>query len=221
MSKLNIIFEDNNLLVIDKPAGLVAHEGNGQNSETLVNMLRKYLPPASADLERFGLLHRLDKDTSGLLLVAKTAKYFHYLKDLFRRRQITKEYLALVHGRLSPRRGIVQVPLSRDAITRTKFSPDRQGRAAETAYEVIDYFKSFTYLKVTPKTGRTHQIRVHLASLGYPIVGDKTYGRKSDILIDRQFLHAHRIKFIDLEGKQREFTAPLPNNLKEFLNESR
>ncbi len=219
MNKLNIIFEDSSLLVIDKPAGLVVHEGNGQAGEMLVDMLKKYLPPASAGLERFGLLHRLDKDTSGLLLVAKTAKYFHYLKDLFRRHQIAKEYLALVHGRLSPRQGIIQIPLGRDAITRTKFGPDRQGRAAETAYEVIDYFKGFTYLKVTPKTGRTHQIRVHLASLGYPIVGDTTYGRKDDTLTSRQFLHAHRIKFTDLDGRRREFVAPLPNSLKEFLNE--
>lgn len=221
MKKLNVIFEDKDLLVINKPAGLVVHEGNGTVGETLVDMLRQYLPPSSARLERYGLLHRLDRETSGLLLVAKTTEFFQYLKNLFRQRRITKEYLALVHGRLSPHRGIIRIPLGRDVVTRVKFSPTRLGKVAETTYEVISYLKGFTYLRVMPKTGRAHQIRVHLAGLGHPIVGDRTYGRKSDTLIGRQFLHAHRIRFTDPRGRKREFVAPLPDDLKRFLDSSR
>ncbi|MBU2497256.1 MAG: RluA family pseudouridine synthase [Nanoarchaeota archaeon] len=219
MAKLKIIFEDKNLLVIDKPAGLVVHEGSGQKGETLVDLLKSYLPASVCKLERCGLVHRLDKETSGLLLVAKTSAYFIFLKELFRTSRITKEYLALIHGKIAPRKAVIKIPIARDTVRRVRFSPARSGKMAETAYIVVGYFKNFSYLKVTPKTGRTHQIRVHFAGLGHPIVGDKIYGRRDSVQPGRQFLHAHRIEFIDPNGKKREFVAPLPKDLEKFLNQ--
>lgn len=218
MNRLSIIFEDRDLLVVNKPAGLVVHEGSGQSGPTLVDLLVQHLPGSPLQQDRYGLLHRLDKGTSGLLLVAKTRLCFDYLKDLFKRRKVTKEYLVLVEGKISPRKGIIKVPLARDVARRTQFSPKASGKIAETAYEVIKYIGSLTYLKAIPKTGRTHQIRVHFAGLGHPIVGDKVYGRKRGTL-DRQFLHAHKLSFVGPTGPKREFIAPLPEELNRYLNE--
>jgi len=216
MNKLNIIFEDNELLVINKPAGLVVHEGNGPVTSTLVDLLAHHLPKSSLKANRYGLLHRLDKDTSGIILIAKTRDNFNYLQTLFRQRQIHKEYLVLVHGHLTPKRGIIKIPLSRDLIKRTQIVPHASGKIAETSYAVTSYYKGFTYLRAQPATGRTHQIRVHFSSLGYPVVGDKTYGKPDSL--PRQFLHAHKISFVGLLGKRQTFTAPLPDDLTHFLN---
>lgn len=214
-----IIFEDANLLVLDKPAGLVVHEGAGQTQPTLVDWLKRYLSRSPLARERFGLLHRLDKETSGLLLVAKTRPMFDYLKQLFKQRQIAKEYLVLVHGRLVPEKGLIQIPLSRHIARRTKFEPAASGRLAETAYQVKRYYPCCTYLSAYPKTGRTHQLRVHFSSLRHPVAGDKVYG-KTD-LAPRQFLHAHQISFTDQKGKLRKFISPLPPDLQKFLDSSR
>lgn len=212
-----IIFEDKDLLVLDKPAGLVVHEGHGQAGTTLVDWLKDYLPKSPLSHERFGLLHRLDQDTSGIILVAKTLDAFDYYKKLFAKHQIRKEYLVLVHGRLKPESGLIQIPLSRNLIRRTQFEPASNGRVAETEYQVEHYYRQMTYLKAWPTTGRTHQLRVHFSSLGYPIVGDKVYGKKDTLT--RQFLHAHQISFMGLKGDKLKFTSPLPEDLKNYLNE--
>lgn len=214
--KLDIIFEDKNLLVVNKPSGLVVHEGT-KTKITLVDLLARHLPASPLKHERYGLLHRLDKNTSGVLLVAKTKSTFNYLKNLFQKRQIEKEYLALVHGKLTPKKGIIRIPLARGLVQKTKFEPTETGKLAETKYEVIKYIGNYTYLKAYPKTGRTHQIRIHLASIGYPIVGDKVYGKKD--VFDFQFLHAHRISFENSNGKEREFVAPLSVELRKILNQ--
>jgi len=212
-----IIFEDASLLVLNKPAGLPVHSGHGQSEPTLVDWLKQHLPRSPLARERYGLLHRLDQYTSGLLLVAKTPAAFQYYKNLFKRHVIKKEYLVLVHGRLMPNRGIIRIPLARHLVKRTRFEPASTGRPAETEYQVEHYYRNFTYLKAWPKTGRTHQLRVHFGSLGHPVAGDKVYGKKD--LLARQFLHAHSLNFIDQSGHSRTFTAPLPPDLKAFLSE--
>ena len=214
--KLDIIFEDKNILVINKPSGLVVHEGI-KTAKTLTDLIAKHFPGSPLKGKRYGLLHRLDKETSGVLLVAKNQASFDHLKNLFKTRRIKKEYLALVHGKVTPRRGIIKIPLARGLVKKTTFEPAEAGKPAETKYEVIKYKPGFTYLRVYPQTGRTHQIRIHLASIGHPIVGDKTYGKRDDTF-DFQFLHAYQISFIDSAGKKREFVAPLPSKLKKILN---
>ena len=211
-----IIFEDANLLVLDKPAGLVVHEGAGHHQFTLADWLKKHLPHSPLAEERFGLLHRLDKDTSGLLLVAKTKSTFEYLKELFKQHEIAKEYLVLVHGRLVPEKGLICIPLSRHISKRTKFEPATDGRLAETSYQVKHYYPRYTYLFAYPRTGRTHQLRVHFGSLGHPVAGDKVYGKTDSA--PRQFLHAHQISFTDWKGKMRKFISPLPSDLSNFIN---
>lgn len=212
-----VIFEDANLLVLDKPAGLVVHEGHGQTGTTLVDWLAQYLPKSPLKSERYGLLHRLDQDTSGVILVAKTLSAFEYYKKLFAKHQIKKTYLVLVHGRVSPDRGLIQIPLARHLVKRTKFEPAQTGRMAETEYQVERHYRDFTYLSAWPTTGRTHQLRVHFSSIGYPIVGDKVYGKKDNL--GRQFLHAHQIEGVGLDGKKFKFTSPLAHDLKTYLNE--
>jgi len=214
---LEIIFENYELLVINKPAGLVVHEGSGPAVTTLVDLLAHHLPKSPLKTEHYGLVHRLDKDTSGIVLVAKTKDNFTYLRTLFRQREIHKEYLVLVHGHLTPKRGIIKIPLSRDLVKRTQVVPRASGKISETGYEVIGYYRGFTYLRAQPTTGRTHQIRVHFSSLGYPVVGDKTYGKPDSLA--RQFLHSHKISFVDLLGKRQTFIAPLPDDLTQFLDD--
>jgi len=210
-----IIHEDQNLLVLDKPAGLIMHEGHGVAGPTLVDWLRHHLPSSPLAQDRYGLLHRLDKDTSGLLLVAKTPAAFAYYKKLFQQHEVKKEYLVLVHGHLSPEHGLIKIPLSRHIVQRTRFEAATTGRPAETEYQVEKYYRDFTYLKAWPKTGRTHQIRVHFGSIGYPIAGDKVYGKKD--MLARQFLHAHQLEFIGLDGESHQFVSPLPDDLTTFL----
>lgn len=215
-NKLNIIFEDRDLLVINKPAGLTVHEGT-KTKTTLVDLIAEHNPKSKLKDERHGLLHRLDKETSGVILVAKTKSTFDYLKSLFKDRKINKEYLALVHGKITPRKGIIKIPLARGITQKTKFEPSEIGKSAETKYEVIEYKAGYTYLKAYPKTGRTHQIRIHFSSLGHPVAGDKVYGKDDDV--NNMFLHSHQISFIDANGKQQEFMAPLPKSLNAILDE--
>jgi 23S rRNA pseudouridine1911/1915/1917 synthase len=216
MTEPEIIYQDKDLLVVNKPAGLVVHEGAGQTGATLVDWLKQTLPRSPLTHERYGILHRLDKDTSGLLLVAKTQVAFDYYKKLFKLHKIKKEYLALVHGRLTPDRGLIQIPLARHLIKRTRFEAAASGRMAETEYAVTKYYASFSYLKAWPKTGRTHQLRVHFASIGHPIVGDKIYGKKDALA--RQFLHAHQLNLVGLDGTEHQFVAPLAPDLTKFLH---
>jgi len=213
---LNIVYEDQDLLIVDKPAGLTVHPAPGHPQDTLVNALLARYPSLPGDRPRLGVVHRLDKDTSGLLIVAKSQQAYHFLSQKFKERGVAKRYLALVKGKpLSPE-GEIAAPIARHPKKRKEMTIVWGGREAETNYKVIKYFKDCSLLEVTPQTGRTHQIRVHLAFIGHPVVGDKVYGVKSPH-VKRQFLHAHYLKFPLPQGGEIELTSPLPPDLEEAL----
>jgi 23S rRNA pseudouridine1911/1915/1917 synthase len=214
---LKILYEDHDLIVIDKPAGLTVHPAPGHPEHTLANALLSHLPmvPDSGDWQRPGIVHRLDKDTSGLIIVAKTSQAHHNLTEQFKARTVKKVYLTLVRGKLTPEQGTIDAPVGRDRSHREKMAVTdaSHGREARTRYKVIRYLGNYSYLEAMPETGRTHQIRVHLAAIGYPVIGDRVYGVKSPLL-DRQFLHAHRIKFrLPSSGTEVEFNSELPPDL--------
>ncbi|MBL7064493.1 MAG: RluA family pseudouridine synthase [Anaerolineae bacterium] len=222
---LDIIYEDDALLVVDKPAGMVVHPAYGHASGTLVNAVLAYCPQV-ADVggpSRAGVVHRLDKDTSGLILVAKDEEVRAALQRQFKRRQVAKTYLALVEGQVQPREGVIEAPVGRDKRQRKKMAVVRSGRDARTLYRAIERFANHTLLEVRPHTGRTHQVRVHLAWLGYPVVGDVVYGRRRQRLLQgRHFLHAARLRFIHPTTKEEvEFEAPLPPELAAVLKRAR
>ena len=217
---LDIIYEDADLLVVDKPAGMTTHPAPGSPVHTLVNAVLSHLPslPASDNPARPGIVHRLDKDTSGLILIAKTRGVLANLSAQFKSREVKKAYVALVKGRVTPKSGVIDAPIGRDRTHRQKMAVNDSGRPARTAYTVLRYFEGYTLVEARPETGRTHQIRVHFASVGRPIVGDATYGAKSD-LVGRQFLHAQRLSFkLPSTGKTAEFTSPLPLDLQAALD---
>ncbi|MFC1900834.1 RluA family pseudouridine synthase [Chloroflexota bacterium] len=218
---LHILYEDNDLLVIDKPAGLTVHPAPGHPEHTLVNAVLAHFShlPDTGDSQRPGIVHRLDKDTSGVMLVAKTATGHENLTDQFKSRSITKVYTVLVKGHLTPEDGIIEAPIGRDPRRRQRMAVvgESRGREARTAYHVIEYIGEYTLLEVKPETGRTHQIRVHLDAIGYPVAGDKVYGGKSAHL-SRQFVHASRLGFtLPSTGDYVEFSAPLPADLEKAL----
>ena len=222
---LDVIYEDDALLVVNKPAGMVVHPAYGHASGTLVNAVLAHCPQI-ADVggpDRAGVVHRLDKDTSGLILIAKDGATRTALQRQFKRRQVAKTYLALVEGQVQPREGVVEAPVGRDKRQRKKMAVVRSGREARTMYRAIEYFANYTLLEVRPHTGRTHQVRVHLSWLGYPIVGDAVYGRhRQRLLRGRHFLHASRIRFSHpATGEEVEFEAPLPPKLADVLNQLR
>jgi len=210
---LNIIYEDDDLLVIDKPAGLAIHPAPGHPSHTLVNAVLSYLPtlPDTDDSLRPGIVHRLDKDTSGVMLVAKNRQAQANLIDQFKTHSVVKAYLVLVKGHLTPESGIIEAPIGRDPRNRKRMAVVTKGREARTQYNVVKYIGDYTLLEVKPETGRTHQIRVHLSAIGYPVVGDKVYGVKSAYL-PRQFLHACRLGFkLSSTDEYVEFESELPD----------
>ncbi|MDP6142177.1 MAG: RluA family pseudouridine synthase [Dehalococcoidales bacterium] len=218
---LNIIYEDEDLLVIDKPAGLATHPAPGHLSHTLVNAVLACLPslPDSGSTLRPGIVHRLDKDTSGLILVAKNSLALNKLQNQFKTRSVLKVYLVLAKGHLSPESGFIDAPIGRDPGNRKRMSVVDNGKEARTQYRVVKYVGSCSLLEVKPETGRTHQIRVHLGAIGYPVVGDKTYGVKSPHL-SQQFLHAYRIGFkLPSTNEYKEFTSELPPNLEQALKD--
>jgi 23S rRNA pseudouridine1911/1915/1917 synthase len=219
---LDVVYEDDVLAIINKPAGMVVHPAYGHTSGTLVNALLARWPEITGvgGVERAGIVHRLDKDTSGLILIAKDEKTREFLQREFKRRQVDKKYLALVEDHVSPREGVIDVPIGRDKRDRKKMAVVRRGRKASTAYRVVEYFAEHTLLAAFPHTGRTHQVRVHLAWLGYPIVGDSVYGyRKQRILQSRHFLHAAGIRFIHPDiGETVEFEVPLPRDLQRVID---
>jgi 23S rRNA pseudouridine1911/1915/1917 synthase len=222
---LDIIYEDDALLVVNKPAGMVVHPAYGHASGTLVNAVLAHCPQV-ADVggpDRAGVVHRLDKDTSGLILIAKDGVTRAALQRQFKRRQVAKTYLALVEGQMQPREGVVEAPVGRDKRQRKKMAVVRSGREARTLYRAIEYFADHTLLEVRPHTGRTHQVRVHLAWLGYPIVGDAVYGRhRQRLLRSRHFLHAARIRFSHpATSEEVEFEAKLPPELAAVLDQLR
>ena len=218
---LNIIYEDDDLLVVDKPAGLTVHPAPGHLEHTLVNAILSHFPHLAdiSDSLRPGVVHRLDKDTSGVMLVAKNKVAQDNLINQFRTRSIMKAYLALVKGRLTPECGIIEAAIGRDPRNRKRMAVVTLGREARTEYQVIKYTGNYTLLEVMPETGRTHQIRVHLSAIGYPVVGDPVYGVRSPHL-SRQFLHACRLGFkLPSTGEYVEFKSELPPDLEQALRD--
>ena len=243
---LDIVYEDDHLAVINKPAGMVVHPGAGVAVGTLANALAYHFGIGGNELNiegageqskienlkaRIGLVHRLDKDTSGLILVAKDEKTHEELSEQFRDRTVEKTYVALVHGSPRENKGTVDRPIARDRWHRTKMTVAANGREALSIWRVRRRFEKFTLLEVEIKTGRTHQIRVHLASVNHPVVGDVTYneGRDNTIAnleikkavqkLDRFFLHAERLTFTHPEtGERMSFASEIPNELKELLD---
>jgi 23S rRNA pseudouridine1911/1915/1917 synthase len=224
---LDVIFENEDLLVVNKPAGMVVHPAAGHASGTLVHAALAHAPDIEGvgGEERPGVVHRLDKDTSGLILLAKNDQAHRWLQDQFRLRRANKTYLALVDGRPPTRRGRVEAPIGRDPNQRKKMavvSPNK-GRQAVSEYQVLEAFPEHTFLEVRPITGRTHQIRLHMAFLGCPIVGDTIYGRRhASLPIHRHLLHAFHLE-IQLPGEDhmRTFEAPLPDELNDLLEKLR
>lgn len=216
---LNIVYEDSDLLVVDKPAGLTVHPSPGHPSHTLVNAVLAHYPglEGAAGSTRPGIVHRLDKDTSGLMMVAKTQEAHQNLSGQMKARQVAKRYLVLVHGRLSPSTGAIEAPIGRDPRNRKKMAVVSRGRESRTGYRVSRYLDNYTLLEVTLETGRTHQIRVHLSAIGFPVAGDETYGRRSPVL-KRQFVHACHLGFrLPSTGEYVEFNSELPPDLEEAL----
>jgi len=222
---LNIVYEDDDLLVVDKPAGMTVHPAPGHREHTLANAVLSRLTevPDTVDAERPGIVHRLDKDTSGVMVIAKNNKAHESLGTQFKDRVVEKVYRVLVKGHLSPEDGIIEAPVGRDPRHRERMAVvgESRGREARTEYRVLEYLDDYTLLEVRPITGRTHQIRVHLDAIGYPVVGDDVYGVKSPHL-SRQFVHALRLGFkLPSTGEYREFTTEPPPELEQALEEIR
>ena len=229
---LEIVFEDDHVIVINKPAGLVVHPAAGIHSGTLANALAYHFQQLSnAGSVRPGLVHRLDKDTSGLLVVAKTETDHENLADQFRAREVFKSYVALVYGVVKQESGRIEQPIARDPRNRTRMAIVPGGRGALSLYRIRRSYNSFTLLEVELKTGRTHQIRVHLSWLKHPVVGDELYGAGRDNnlrdvhlraqirKLKRQFLHAEQLGFRHPHtGEQMRFAAPLPSELTDLLD---
>jgi 23S rRNA pseudouridine1911/1915/1917 synthase len=231
---LDILYEDADVLVVNKPAGMVVHPAAGHSSGTLVNAVLAHSPGLSiGGVERPGIVHRLDRDTSGIIVIAKNDSALRDLQAQFKSHRVRKKYLALVEGRVKPPRGKIDAPVGRDpkrrqrmAVIPNTLSPSLRGRSvrglgrdAVTVYRTIASLGESTLVEAEPHTGRTHQIRVHLAFLGFPVVADGIYGRKKNSFgLTRQFLHAAGLT-LTLPGDQREvsFTAPLPPDLRRVL----
>jgi 23S rRNA pseudouridine1911/1915/1917 synthase len=243
---LEIIYEDESLAVINKPSGMVVHPGAGISSGTLANAVahRFKIQDLGFKIEdnldekskiqnlksKIGIVHRLDKDTSGLIVVAKTEEIHEHLSEQFRNREVFKSYVALVHGAMAEKSGTIDAPIAREKHNRTKMAIRRHGRNALSLWNVRKKFEKFTLLNVEIKTGRTHQIRVHLMSINYPVVGDETYNsgrdktvkdvkiRQAIVELNRFFLHAERLSFTHPKSLERmDFYAALPEELKNLL----
>jgi len=217
---LSVIYEDSDILVIDKPAGLPVHPSAGHTNDTLVNAVLARCPdlPGIGGSLRPGIVHRLDKDTSGLIAVAKNDAALAHLQKQLRQRSVQKCYLALVRGHLPHLEGTIEAPIGRHPQLRQRMAVISGGREARTRYRVLQRFREYDLLEVAPETGRTHQIRVHLSAIGYPVVGDAVYGFKVPFL-GRQFLHACRLGFcLPSSDEYVEFCSELPGDLVEALS---
>lgn len=227
---LRVLHEDDSILVIDKPAGMVVHPGAGNREGTLMNALL-HRDPALCGLPRAGIVHRLDKDTSGVMVVARTESVRQYLIEALKRREVGRIYRAIVHGRVAGA-GVVDAPLARQARNRLKMAVASRGRPARSRYRVLRRFAAHSYCEVRLETGRTHQIRVHMAHLGHPVVGDPLYGaaprasavrdealREALSSLDRQLLHAWRLELLHPVSKRElSFDAALPAALAAVLD---
>jgi len=229
---LDILYEDQDILIINKQAGLVIHPAPGHASGTLVNALLHYNNQQFSKVDRFGIVHRLDQDTTGCLIVAKNMQSQNYLNQLFKNRTIEKKYLCLVNGQMKQQKGIIDLPIGRHPTHRKKMSVHAKiSRHAETAWKLSRQFDHFALLEIFLKTGRTHQIRVHLAAINHPVVGDQVYGKQRNWehcqqavqvcikKIHRQMLHAHEVGFMHPRtNKFLRITAPLPVDMADVLS---
>jgi len=230
--KIKIIYQDKDLLVVDKPANMVVFkEKEDQKDESLMNYLIKEYPELQkiGNFPRYGAIHRLDKETSGVLLIAKTNESLKYFQELFQKRKVKKEYWALCAGNFTEESGIIDTLIARSKAERIKqkayslydFSARENGRRAITSFRVLKKFQNYTLIKAFPKTGRKHQIRCHMAHIGHPIVGDKLYSFKNQQFpeeLNRHFLHAKKLKLIMPEGETKIFISKLPDSLKKILD---
>jgi len=224
-----ILYEDKNLLIINKPSGIIVHPGinNIANPSIAGWFLQRYpfVLDVGEDKLRPGIVHRLDKETSGVLILVKNNLVFSYLKNLFKARKIKKKYIALVRGEIKKQHGIINFPLIRSKkipIKKKVVIKKDKGKNALTKYKVLKRYQGYTLLEIFPETGRMHQIRVHLASIGFPVVGDKIYGRlkkTGGLNLTHHFLHAQEISFVSSDGKALKIQSPLPNDLKKLLQE--
>jgi 23S rRNA pseudouridine1911/1915/1917 synthase len=220
---LRIVYEDDDLLVVDKPPGMAVHPAPGHSSGTLVHAVLAHCPGLSTvgGEGRPGIVHRLDKDTSGLIIVAKNDAAHLSLARQLKERRVEKTYIALVEGRLKQREGVIDAPTGRHPVRRKKMAVVEGGREARTRYRVLREIDGRSLVEVRPETGRTHQIRVHFAAIGHPVVGDPVYGRgRPAVPLRRQFLHAQRLAFRHPRtGDRLELEAPLPEDLAQALAE--
>jgi 23S rRNA pseudouridine1911/1915/1917 synthase len=219
---LRIAYEDEHLLVVDKPAGLVVHPAPGHATGTLVHGLLEH-DAAGGDEDRPGIVHRLDRDTSGLMVVARSEEAHKRLQSLVRKHELERHYLALVVGRPRSRTGRIEAPIGRDRRDPMRHSLDTETpRDAVTHFEVVELLPGHALLDVRLETGRTHQIRVHLAAIGLPVAGDPVYGRPRELGLERQFLHAARLAFEHpFTGERIDVDSPLPPDLRSALERAR
>ncbi|WP_295747326.1 RluA family pseudouridine synthase [uncultured Limosilactobacillus sp.] len=216
---LDIVYEDDDVLVVNKPQGMVVHPAPGHPDHTLVNALLYHCPLSTINGEfRPGIVHRIDKDTSGLLMVAKNDRAHQSLAAQLKAKTTKREYLALVHGRIKEERGTIDAPLGRSRKDRKKQAIVEDGRHAVTHFKVIERYRNYTLIKCRLETGRTHQIRVHLASVGHPLAGDPLYGPRKTLPGKGQYLHARLLGFVHpTTGKEMVFTAPLPAYFQQMI----
>ncbi len=215
--KVPVIYEDEEVLVVNKPSGISVHPSTGDKDITLTEMFSDKIDDPKG-LDRPGVVHRLDKGTSGVVVLAKTSGARENLQKQFKTRQVGKQYIALVEGKIEPASGVIDIPISRNLRNRNKMTASLSGKSARTEYRVINYIDGYSYVEAKIFTGRTHQIRVHLSSIGYPVVGDLKYGKNSDF-VDRIFLHSERLEFTHPRtGRIMSFRAELPEELMEAIN---
>lgn len=214
--KLTIVYEDSDLLICDKPAGLLVHPAPGGSEPTLVDFAR--LHTQDTDPDRPGIVHRLDKNTSGLVIVAKTVAAKTYLQSAFKNHEIQKTYLALVSGHPSHSQAIIRLPIMRQSGHPARRKVAVGGRDSETHYLTVGNYGPYSLLELKPKSGRTHQLRVHLSHLGHPLVGDSLYGKVLPKTLNRQFLHASKLEFVGPSGQNISVSSPLPPDLQAFLD---
>jgi len=215
-----VVYSDEHVIVVDKPAGLVVHPGAGQREGTLVHGLLRRFPDLAdvGDPNRPGIVHRLDKGTSGLMVVARTPASLADLTAQLKAREVERRYLALVLGEVSEGKGVVDAPVGRSTRQPTRMAVTARGRPARTRYEVLERYTEpvpATPLECRLETGRTHQVRVHLAAIGHPVVGDTRYGRGDALAMKRPFLHAHELAFDHPDGSRRRFHSSLPADLEQ------
>ncbi len=218
---LNIIYEDRDVIVVNKERGMVVHPAPGNYKDTLVNALLYHCKDLSSinGVKRPGIVHRIDKDTSGLIMVAKNDNAHNFLAEQLKDKTAHRVYVALVHGNVHVKKGIINAPIGRDPKSRIKMAVVKDGKDAVTEFTVLNYYKDFTLIECRLKTGRTHQIRVHMSYIGYPLVGDPLYGPRKLRYGDKQYLHAKELSFVHPTTKQTvTFTTDMPNYFNDFIN---